>query len=286
MIVKSDEVETVTEKGWIIINNSDTKRSFAITEEDKERRESLDSGVSIDPLQLSVSNAKTEEQTEDVQVDSGCESLKGTEVSGSVRRVTRQFFIQELHCSGENEESEDSGLGLGHHEVSASLESEDTRLLSKVVVGAGYRSQSPSSVDVLNDMDSADIDTNIAAPSAGYRSGQVTCMCSDHEYCIWCKFKNAYTDGCQTVPESQTDFRQIHDVISMSSSYMKKMVVQTVCCFNTEIPKSELELIDNNCTESSPMLLSCPVFVQNEEKQDSSVPTRTFTLDNMELTFS
>ncbi|KAB5550035.1 hypothetical protein PHYPO_G00049040 [Pangasianodon hypophthalmus] len=167
MIIKSDQVETVTDKGWII-NNADTKKGIEFTEEDKERRGSLDSGVSIERLHLSVSSAKTEEQIGDVQVDSGCGSLKGTEVSGSGRRVTRQFSIHEIHCSGKDEGTEDSGLGLSHHEVSGSLEGEDTGLLSNVVVGDGYRSQSPSSVEVQNDMDS-----NLAAPSAGYRSGQL-----------------------------------------------------------------------------------------------------------------
>lgn len=286
MFVKSDEVETVTEKGWIIINNQHTKKSVAITEEDKERRESLDSGVSIEQLRLSVSSAKTEGQTEVLQVDSGCESLKGTEVSGSVRRVTRHFSMQELHCSGENEASEDSGLGLGHHELSASLENEDTGLLSEVVVGAGYRTQSPSSVDVLHDMDPADTDSDIAAPSAGYRSGQVTCMCSDHEYCIWCKFKNPFTEDCQSVTWSQTGFRQTDDGNSVSSSYRTKTVAQTVSSFNMEVPRTELELLGNNSAESSLMLFSCPPFLQNEKDQDSLVPTRTFTLDNMELTFS
>lgn len=277
MIIKSDQVETVTDKGWIVITNSpDTKKSIEFTEEYKERRGSLDSGVSIAQLHLSVSSAKMEGQTEDVQVDSGCGSLKGSEVSG----VTRQFSISEIHCSGKNEGTEDSGLGLGHHEVPGSLEREDTGLLTEVVVGAGYRSQSPSSVDVQNDMDS-----NMAAPSAGYRSGQVTCMCSDHEYCIWCKFKNHFTEDCQLVIQSQTDFRQIDDGNSVSSSYLKKSLMQTVNVSNMEVPMTEPTLSDNNCTESL-ILLSCPILLQNEKKRGSIMHTKSFTLDNMELTFS
>lgn len=281
LIIKSDQVETVTDKGWIVItNNYDTKKSIEFTAEDKGKRGSLDSGVSVEQLHLTVSNAKTEDGSGDVQVDSGCESLKGTEVSGSVGRITRQFSMNEIHRSGENGESEDSGLGLGPHEASGSLEGEDTGLLSEVVVGDGYRSQSPSSVDVQNDMDS-----NMAAPSAGYRSGQVTCTCADHEYCIWCKFKNPFAEDCP-VTQSQTDFRQANVGNSVSSSYLKKTFMQTVNLLNMEDPMTETALSDNDCTESSLLLLSCPLILQNEKKQDGIMHTRSFALDNMELTFS
>lgn len=277
MIIKSDHVETVTDKGWIVsTSDTDIKKRIPISEEDKERRESLDSGVSIEQMHLSVSSANTEGQTEDVQVDSGCGSLKGTEISGRVTRVTRQFSMHKIHCSDKNEETEDSGLGLDHHEVSGSQEREDTRLLSKVVVGAGYRSQSPSSVDVQNDMDS-----NMAAPPAGYRSGLVTCMCSDHEYCIWCKSKNPFRD-CQPVTQSQTDI----DNGTVSSSYRKKSQLQTGQFLNMEVPTTELALSDNNCAESSLSFLSCQLLLQNEKKQESIMPSKSFTLENMELTFS
>lgn len=284
MVIKSDHVETVTNKGWIVItNNADTKNCIDFTEQDKERRGSLDSGVSIEQLHLSVNSAKTEGQIGDPLMDSGCESLKGTEASGSVRRLTRQFSIHEIHCNGKNEGTEDSGLGLGNHDVSGSLEREDTGLLSKVVVGVGYRSQSPSSVDVQNDMDS-----NMAALSAGYKSGQVKCMCSDHEYCIWCKFKNVFTEDSQQVTQSQTDFRQSGNGNSemMSSSYLKKGFMETVNLLNMEVPMTEPVLSDNNCTESSLILLSCPLLLHNERKQDNIMHTSSFTLDNMELTFS
>ncbi|KAF7699806.1 interleukin-10 receptor subunit alpha isoform X1 [Silurus meridionalis] len=277
MIIKSDEVETVTDKGWTFITNTmGTKQIAEFTEENKERRESLDSGVSIE--QLPVSSAKIVENIEDVQVDSGCESLKETEVSGSTRGVTRQFSTHELHCSGKNEGTGDSGLGLVHHEVSGFLEGEDTALLSKVLVGDGYRSQSPASVDVQNDLDS-----NMAAPSAGYRSGQVTCMCSDHEYCIWCKCKNPFTEGCQPVGQSQTDIGQTDDGSSVSSRYKIKSLMQTVNLLHMENPVTEPTLPDNNCTDSSLNLLSCPLLLQKEQKQDSLM---TFTLDTVELTFS
>ncbi|KAM9469214.1 interleukin-10 receptor subunit alpha isoform 1-T1 [Clarias gariepinus] len=276
MIIKSDQVEPVTDKGWMVFsNNMDTKKDIAFPEEDKERRGSLDSGVSIERLPLSVSDAKTEEQIGDA-VDSGCESLN----DGSVKRVMRQFSNQEIHCSGKNEGTEDSGLGLSHREVSGSLEGEDTGLLSEVVVGDGYRSQSPSSVDTQNDLD-----LNMAAPAAGYRSSHVKCTCSDHEYCIWCKFKNPFTGDCQPETESQTDFRQNDDGNTVSSSYLKKGLMQTVNLLDMELV-TEPVLSDNNYSESSLSLMSCPLLLQSEKEQDSLMHTRTFTLENVELTFS
>ncbi|KAF5890202.1 transmembrane protease serine 4-like isoform X1, partial [Clarias magur] len=216
MIIKSDQVEPVTDKGWIVFsNNTDTKKDIVFPEDDKERRGSLDSGVSIELLSPSVSDAKTEGQIGDA-VDSGCESLN----DGSVKRVTRQFSNHAIHCSGKNDRTEDSGLGLSHREVSGSLEGEDTGLLSEVVVGDGYRSQSPSSVDTQNDLDS-----NMAAPAAGYRSSHVKCTCSDHEYCIWCKIKTPFTGDCQPVPESQTDFRHNDDGNSPSNSTAQETTI-------------------------------------------------------------
>ncbi|KAK3531503.1 hypothetical protein QTP70_023290, partial [Hemibagrus guttatus] len=44
MTIESVQVETVTEKGWMIINNTITKKSIQFIEEDIERRGSLDSG--------------------------------------------------------------------------------------------------------------------------------------------------------------------------------------------------------------------------------------------------
>lgn len=275
MIIECDQVETVTDKGWIIItNNTDTKKSGELIEEDKERRESLDSGVSIEHLQLSISNAKTKVGGNgDVQVDSGCESLKGTESDEGVRRATRQFSMHDIHISVKNEGTEDSGLGLGHHDGSGSLEGDDIGPLSKVEVGDGYRSQSPSSVNVQNDMG-----LNKAAPSAGYRSGQVACKCSDHEYCIWCKIRTPFTADCRLVTRSDSGQTNVGN--SESSSSLKSLM-QTVNLLNMDIPLTEPVLLDNTCAESAVILWPRSLLLQNEKKH-----TKSFTLNNIELTFS
>ncbi|TSZ12233.1 hypothetical protein Baya_14216 [Bagarius yarrelli] len=267
MIIECDQVEIVTDKGWIIISNSaDTKNRIV---KDSERRGSLDSGVSVE--HLSISSVKTEEENREGQVDSGCGSLKGTEGSGNMSIVSRQRSTYKTH---KNKEEEDSGLGLSHHEGSLSLKGEDTGLLNEVEVKNGYQSQSPSSVDVLNDTDS-----NMAAPSAGYRSGQVTCTCTEHEYCMWCKFKNSFTQNSESETQPLTDFRQMPDAHLGSSSYSKETsLMETVTLLNMEVQMMESVMSEKNCAESSVILCSCPL-------QDIT-HTGSFTLQNMELTFS
>ncbi|XP_036413445.1 interleukin-10 receptor subunit alpha [Colossoma macropomum] len=284
MTVGSVEVETVTDKGWLLITNKKEEKmhiseeKIEFTEEEKDRRESLDSGVSMEQLHPSVSNTRTEGQTEDIQEDSGCESLKGAEGSGSVRKASGEHLsLDEISHDGRSEGREDSGLGLSHREVSSSLEGEDSGLLSEVVVGDGYRSQSPSSVDMKNETpEPCDMDTNMASPSGGYRSGQVTCVCSDHEYCVWCKFKKPLTEDCQSVTPMQTNFSQTicdtDDANSVITSYRKKNLIQTVNLLGLEDTQSVFPQSDMS-TETSLLLFSCPLLLQSGKNQDCITDT-------------
>ncbi|KAL6471759.1 hypothetical protein MHYP_G00204090 [Metynnis hypsauchen] len=295
MTVGSIEVETVTDKGWLLITEKKEEKlqiseKIEFTEEEKDRRESLDSGVSMEQLHPSVSNTRTEIQTEEIQEDSGCGSLKGAEGSGSVRKASGELLsLDEISHDSRSEGREDSGLGLSHREVSSSLEGEDSGLLSDVVVGDGYRSQSPSSVDMKNETpEPCDMDTNVAAPSGGYRSGQVTCMCSDHEYCVWCKFKKPLTEDCQSVTPMQTNFSQTvchtDDANSATTSYRKKDLIQTVNLLGMEDTQSVYPQSDMSA-ETSPLLLSCPLLLQSGENQDCITDPHSFSLDDVKLTF-
>ncbi|KAL7825085.1 hypothetical protein AOLI_G00322920 [Acnodon oligacanthus] len=295
MTVGSIEVETVTDKGWLLITERkdekmQTSEKTELPEEEKDRRESLDSGVGMERLHPSVGNAKTERQTEDVQEDSGCGSLKGAEGSGSVRKASGELLsLDEISHDGRSEGREDSGLGLSHREVSSSLEGEDSGLLSEVVVGDGYRSQSPSSVDMKNETpEPCDMDTNVAAPSGGYRSGRVTCVCSDHENCVWCKFKKPATEDRHLETPVQTNFsqpiRHTDDANSAMTSYRKKDLIQTVNLLGMEDAQSVHPQSDTS-TETSPRLLSCPLLLQSGENQDCVTDPHSFSLEDVKLTF-
>ncbi|XP_072547413.1 interleukin-10 receptor subunit alpha [Salminus brasiliensis] len=293
MTIGLDKVETVTDKGWILFTNKNEEKrqtseeKIDLTEEDKDWRESLDSGVSMEKLQPSANNTEADEQTRDIQEDSGCGSLKGTEGSGSGRRATEELLsLDEISHDSRNERREDSGLGMGHREVSSSLEGEDSGLLSEVVIGDGYRSQSPSSVDVKNETsEPCDMDTNMAAPLDGYRSGQVTCMCLDHEYCVWCKFKKPLTEDRQSVTQVQTDLGQIVDGDSAISNYRKNLI-QTVNLLSMEESVSQSMFPQSDMsTETSPFLFPCPLLLHNGENQACITDANSFTLEDVKLTF-
>ncbi|KAI4885887.1 hypothetical protein NFI96_032828 [Prochilodus magdalenae] len=296
MSVGSVEVERVIDKGWLLFTNkkeekmhiSEEKTEF--TEDEKDRRESLDSGVGMEQLQSSVSKTRTDEQTGDIAEDSGCGSLKGTEGSGSVSRASGELLsLDGISHDGSSEVKEDSGLGLSHREVSSSLEGEDSGLLSEVIVDDGYRSQSPSSVDMKNEsLEPCDMDTNNSAPSGGYKSGQVTCMCSDHEYCVWCRFKKPLTEDCQSVTLVQTNFSQTtcnaDEANSVNTGYRKKNLMQTVNLLGIEdtqsvFPQSEMNKV------TSPFLFSCHLLLQSGKNQDCIVDTQSFSLDDVKLSF-
>lgn len=288
MTVGSIQVETVTDRGWLLITDRKEEKGFIsedkteFTEEEKDRRESLDSGVSMQQLHSPVCNTKGDVQIGNMQEDSGCGSLKGSEGSGSVRRDTGELFsLDEISHEGRNEGREDSGLGLSHREESASLEGEDNGLLSEIVVGDGYRSQSPSSMDVKNENPgTCNMDANMAAPSCGYRSGQVTCMCSEHEYCLWCKFRKPLSQSVTPLP---TNFNQTicdTDDGNLASSNYRKKNINLLGMEDTQLvfPESDMN------TETS-FLFSCPLLLQSEENQACITDTNSFTLDDVKLAF-
>ncbi|XP_066539459.1 interleukin-10 receptor subunit alpha [Hoplias malabaricus] len=279
MIVGSVHVETVIEKGWLLFTNkeevnipvSDEKTAF--TEKEKDWRESMDSGVSMEQINSSISNTRTDGQIGEIQEDSGCGSLKGTEGSGSISRTKGELqSLDEIHHGGKSEGREDSGLGLNHQGVSSSLEGGESGLLSEVIFGDGYRSQSPSSVDMNNET----CDMDMAAPSGGYRSGRVVCMCSDNEYCIWCKSKKPLIEDCQSVAALQANFSQTTcntvDGTTANSNYQMNNLIRTVNFLgmdNTQLvfPQSDVS------TETCEFPFPCPLLLQSVENQDCLMDT-------------
>ncbi|KAI2656081.1 interleukin-10 receptor 1 [Labeo rohita] len=268
------QVETVTDKGWLLTSNKMAGKSKAfdeskdLLEEDNERRESTDSGVSVGQ-QHSIKNQGTEEQTG--QEDSGCGSLTGTEDSlSSGRRSLEElpFLDGGINSSSESERKEDSGLGMGNQEASDNLSGMDGDLLSEIVVGDGYRSQSPS----------ADTESEATLPceavaSSGYRSGHVTCLCSDVETCMWCKTRKLLTDS-DSLSHEQTSCTFTTSNDNDKPSYLKKSPLQSVNVLGRED-------LSEDCDESS-LFITCPLLLQEPCQLD----TLSLKLGDVELTFT
>ncbi|KAK2881373.1 hypothetical protein Q8A67_018641 [Cirrhinus molitorella] len=272
------QVETVTDKGWLLTSNktAETSKAFDenkdLLEEDKERRESTDSGVSVGQ-QHSVKNQGSDEHME--QEDSGCSSLTGTEDSlSSGRRSLEELPFLDGGVNTSSERKEDSGLGMENQDASDNLKEMDGDLLSEiVVVGDGYRSQSPSADAESEATISCDVDANMASPSSGYRSGHVTCMCSDVETCMWCKTRKLLTDS-DSLSHEQTSCTFTTDNDNDKPSYLKKSPLQSVNV-------SGLEDLSENCEESS-LFITCPLLLQEPCQLD----TLSLKLGDVELTFT
>ncbi|XP_067221107.1 interleukin-10 receptor subunit alpha [Chanodichthys erythropterus] len=273
------QVETVTDKGWLLTSNKIAGKGKAfdedmdLSDEDKERRESTDSGVSVGQLKNRGTGEHTGEE------DSGCGSLTGTEDSlSSGRRSLEELpFLDRGVNSSNGERKDDSGLGMGNQDDSGNLNGADHDLLSEiVVVGDGYRSQSPSADAESEAAVSCDVDTTMASPSCGYRSGHVTCLCSDFETCIWCKTRKLLTDTESLSHEQPRNISTEND--NDRPSYLKKSPLHTVNVPGLGDLSSQS---DENCSESS-LFITCPLLLQ-EPCQLDNLP---LTLGDVELTFT
>ncbi|XP_026082690.1 uncharacterized protein LOC113058732 isoform X2 [Carassius auratus] len=274
------QVETVTDKGWVVTNNKKAGKSKAfdenknLLEEDKERRESTDSGVSVGQ-QHSVKNPSTDGNMG--QEDSGCGSVTDSEDSlSSGRRSLEELPSLDggVNSCNQTERKEDSGLGMGNRDVSDNLNGAGGDLLSEiVVVGDGYRSQSPSTFAESEANIPCDVQANMASPSCGYRSGHVTCLCSDVETCMWCKTRKLPTDS-DSLSHEQTTTDNDND----RPSYLKKSPLQSVNVLGLGDLSSQY---DEDCSESS-LFITCPLLLQEPCQMD----TLPLKLGDIELTFT
>ncbi len=278
------QVETVTDKGWLLTSNKTTGKSKAfeekkdLLEEDIEKRESTDSGVSVGQ-QHSIKNRGTDGLTG--QEDSGCGSLTGTEDSlSSGRRSLEElpFLDGEINSSNESERKEDSGLGMGNQDASDNLKGTDGDLLSDiVVVGDGYRSQSPSADAESKATIQCEVDANMASPSSGYRSGHVTCLCSDVETCMWCITRKLLTDS-DSLSHEQSSCTFTTDNDNDRPNYLKRSPLQSVNVSRLEDSSFQS---DENCGESS-LFITCPPLLQ----EPCQLYTLPFKLGDIELTIT
>lgn len=277
------QVETVTDKGWLLTNKMTPKgKAFLdeeLSEDEKERRESTDSGVSVGQ-QNSLKNRGTDGHTG--EEDSGCGSLTETEdsgLSGGRRSLEELPFLEGGVNSSNGERKDDSGLGIGNKEDSDNLQGADGDLSEIVVVGDGYRSQSPSADAESKATVPCDVDTKMASPSSDYRSGHVTCSCSDFETCIWCKTRRLLTDSGSLSHEKLSTFTTDNDNDNDNDrpSYLKKSV-QTVNALGLGDLFSQS---DENSSESS-LFITCPLLLQEPCQLD----TLPLTLGDVELTFT
>uniref|UniRef100_A0A672MIK8 Interleukin 10 receptor, alpha n=1 Tax=Sinocyclocheilus grahami TaxID=75366 RepID=A0A672MIK8_SINGR len=275
----------VFEKKWLPkLKKAEKSKTFDenkdLLEEDKETKRDTDSGVSVGQ-QHSVKNRSTDEHI--VQEDSGCGSLTDTEDSlSSGRRSLEELPFLEggVNSSNESERKEDSGLGMGmgNQDVSDNLKGAEGDLLSEiVVVGDGYRSQSPSADAESEATIPCDVDANMASPSSGYRSGHVTCLCSDVETCMWCKTRKLVTDN-DSLSHEQTSCTFTTDNDNDRPSYLKKSPLQSVNVSGLGDLSSQS---DENCNESS-LFITCPLLLQ-EPCQLDTLPLK---LGDVELTFT
>ncbi|XP_059370745.1 interleukin-10 receptor subunit alpha [Carassius carassius] len=277
------QVETVTDKGWLLTSKKTVEKSKEfnenkdLLEEDKERRESTDSGVSVGQ-QNSIKNGGLDGLME--QEDSGCGSLTGTEDSlSSGRRSLEElpFLDGEVNSSNESERKDDSGLGIGNQDASDNLTGTDIDLSEIVVVGDGYRSQSPSADAQSEATIPCDVDANMASPSGGYRSGHVTCLCSDVETCMWCKTRKLLTES-DSLSHDQTSCTFTANNDNDRLNYFKKSPLESVNVSGLEESSFQSE---EDCGESS-LFITCPLMLQEPCELD----TLSLKLGDVELTFT
>ncbi|XP_051534630.1 uncharacterized protein LOC127429554 [Myxocyprinus asiaticus] len=283
------QVESVTDKGWLLTSNKMAEKAkisdekTELFEDEKERRESTDSGVSVSHHH-SIKNRGMDGHTGDE--DSGCGSLTESEdsLSGGRQSLGELPSLDRSVNNTSSEGTEDSGLGMGNQDVSDSLKGADSGLLSEiVVVGDGYRSQSPS-VDAQNEIKVSDeIVNNMTSSSGDCRSGHVTCLCSDFETCMWCKASKLITTDCVSGSHEQTSCTFTVEFNNGRNSYLKKSLEQTV---NLSLLGDLSTQLGENCSDSSSLFISSPLFLQAGGHLPCQLDTLPLTLGDVELTFT
>ncbi|KAG7483964.1 hypothetical protein MATL_G00043870 [Megalops atlanticus] len=149
--VTETQVESVTDKGWLLMSGQvqgksggmEEKSTVTMEERDGEdRRDSTDSGVSMSQTDGERGQGEAGWQQE----DSGCGSLGSS--SGGFEEPP---LLDGRNNSYGSTQIEDSGAGLEHHKDSG-VECEECGMMTSavVVVGDGYRHQAPTSVEVLS----------------------------------------------------------------------------------------------------------------------------------------
>ncbi|KAI3354272.1 hypothetical protein L3Q82_018808 [Scortum barcoo] len=192
--VGEGEMEVVTDKGWFLFRSEEkncVKNPLTIVtvmednEEEEDRRTSMDSGVGMESNSVTTSEG-TPSMT---QEDSGCGSLGGSESSTSSQ--TDYPLEKERTDADIARKREDSGVGLGCHLDSSSLDGQDSGSLKEAVSVDNYRSQCASTVqiDVCDDEELFQQilpNSVLAEVVTGYRAAPQLCICSGEGQCMWC----------------------------------------------------------------------------------------------------
>lgn len=193
--VGEGKMEVVTDKGWFLsryrtetkncVKGPETHVTSMKDSEEEDRRTSMDSGVNME----SNSSTISEENPSSRQDDSGCGSLGGSESSSSSHP---DYSLKDENTVTVSEmKKEDSGVGLGCQLGSSSLglDGQGSESLQVVVYGGGYRSQSPSSVQIQVCDDKAEVKQtlpDLAEVVTSYRALPQSCICSGADQCTWC----------------------------------------------------------------------------------------------------
>ncbi|XP_029372743.1 interleukin-10 receptor subunit alpha isoform X2 [Echeneis naucrates] len=199
-------MEVVTDKGWYLFSyRSEVEKCVKDQEAhvtvkdsaDKDRRTSMDSGVSMQ----SSSAIKNGDSQLTRQDDSGCGS--------STSSQTVYPLSDEKTDTNTARKREDSGVGLGcrHDSFSISMDEQGSSLLKGSSPGGNYRTQRPwaeqnQSVTICDDEEGfkqTNSDIVLAEVVTSYRAGLQSCICSKMGKCIWCHNQGEVAKQYRTV---------------------------------------------------------------------------------------
>ncbi|KAJ8280214.1 hypothetical protein GJAV_G00051910 [Gymnothorax javanicus] len=306
LILGDVTVEKVTDKGWLLISPKRNEELGWKEEGGETRRDSMDSGVSMDrtPSESGISKEVDGGDGERKLEDSGCGSLGGTvgDSSGGGTRVSEQHPLLDGRTpEGGPPRGEDSGLGLGcgtQYNGSNILQEGDCTDLSveAVQTGDGYRSQKPSFM-VVQDTDiekpsegiTSETDNSIEITTVGYRPSQLSCVCLGKGLCLWCKTvaplltKEHFV--CSLPTAAYGDQSHVSSISCIPNSYLRKnnaqndgALVRKNASFVCNIPQTE-------SVESIRLLIPAPQSPPLCERPNSSVNAPSLSLQDVELTF-
>ncbi|XP_048837193.1 interleukin-10 receptor subunit alpha [Brienomyrus brachyistius] len=293
LTVREVSVEIVTDKGFLLISRKAEEKTKKLTElmtaeESEERRDSMDSGVSMGQHSSEMDREARQDTVRQQKEDSGCESLDGADGSTGRRGLQDLSVLQKKNENGScvphqpdsvasqytdasNLDAEDSGL-MPEHLVPL-VTQKLTQGFSEVETG----DQGQAEGAIQSDMD------NCVAVSVGYRPSQLACVCSGQGQCLWCRVGGGQQ---QTEHESQpVTHKHNSSTLFIQEEDLKITVPQSTALLE-QADLSFLTLsLPKDSTEVSPLRISMPQLSMLDNGLEFAPTVMPISIYDMDLTF-
>uniref|UniRef100_A0A3B3QWR7 Interleukin 10 receptor, alpha n=1 Tax=Paramormyrops kingsleyae TaxID=1676925 RepID=A0A3B3QWR7_9TELE len=293
LTVREVSVEIVTDKGFLLVSRKSEEKTKKVTElmtaeESEERRDSMDSGVSMGQHSSEMDREARQDTVRRQKEDSGCGSLDDADGSAGRRGLEDLSVLQNKNENGSCAPHQPDSVASQYSDAS-NLDADDSGLTPEHLVPlltqkltqgssevqAGDQGQAEGAIQ--SDMD------NCVAVSVGYRPSQLACVCSGQGQCLWCRVGGGQQ---QTEHDSQPVTHKRNSSTLFIQEEDLKMTVPQSTALLEQADLSFLTLsLPKDSTEVSPLLISMPQLSMLDNGLEFTPNVMPVSIYDMGLTF-